>query len=210
MTPLHFLCPISSPSINTQLFLQNVSSILWQFLIITLINQYHVWPKYCNTRLTSVLASIPPYSQPILISESRVIVLHHVRTCPSSTQNCSMVLILLRMKDKVLKIACKILQSILSPILVFFWSHFFFLSLCSTPKWPFCSSNASQNFLRFLHCCSLSLKHSSQNTTRLIPSYPFCLSNVNFLLKPLITTLLKIKYLHFCMTCSTFLLYFLS
>lgn len=113
------------------------------------------------TLLTSVLASVPPYSHPILISESRVIVSHPVRTCPSSTQNCSMVLILLRVKDKVLKIACKILQSILSPILVFLWSHFLFLPLCYTPKWLFCSSNVSQKFLRLLHCCSLSLKHSS-------------------------------------------------
>lgn len=74
--------------------------------------------NYCNTHLTSVLASLPPYLHPICISESRVIVLH-VRTCPSSTQNSSMVLILLRVKDKVLKIACKILHSILCPTLVF-------------------------------------------------------------------------------------------
>lgn len=89
--------------------------------------------------------------------------LRHVRTCPSSAQNCPMVLILLRVKDKLLRIAREILRSIPSPILLFLWSHFLLLSLCSTPKWPFFFQTYLKNFWDF--CIAL---HSAKT---LFPEY---------------------------------------
>lgn len=50
----------------------------------------------------------------------------------------------------------------------------------------------------------IQLKHFSQNTTS-YSLFFLCLSNVNFSLKFLITTLLKNEYHHFCMTYSTLL-----